>query len=262
MKKNKSLSFSILICLLMLTLINLQVDAQSNLNEGEELYLEARSLYYNPKGETEKEQKENINRAISLLEESKEVFTEVNNKYESYYWQGRTEFLLAEINEAIGENRRAAIGFQKAEGLAEKALREEASSQAHSLLADSYMRQFNYRGNMYVMQYGPTSLRLLQRAVSMDSSNYRALNSLGNYYYFAPEIGGGDRNKAIRSLNRALASDDKHDNFISYIWLGVIMREEGDITKAEEYFNKALEIYPNSLWAKAELEGGIDYVNY
>lgn len=241
-----------------LLVINSPVQANGNLHQGKKLFFQARTDYYNsPLYDKSPAKKDRvIAQSISQLKESKEYFKQLKTKFNRYYWQGRVHFFLAEIQETKKNKRKAAINFKKTETLAKKALRtNNTSSKAHRLLADSYVRQMNYRGGLYAAKYGPKALRLLKKAVELDKTNYRAWNSLGTYYHFAPKIGGGDTAKAIKALNKALTSKDEYITFLSYVWLGTIYQQKkNNLIKAKSYFQQALAIYPHNHWAQKKLK--------
>jgi tetratricopeptide (TPR) repeat protein len=122
------------------------------------------------------------------------------------------------------------------------------------LEADSIMRLMSYNGAMYTMSQFTHVIKLLKDAISFDAHNYTAMNSLGVYYVNAPAIGGGSVPKGIQNLQKALESTDDFDNFIADVWLGKAYQKKKNNNEATKYIKKALEIYPNSPWAKGLLK--------
>ncbi len=243
MKKRK-LILTIVVFVFVVLLFSNPILAESNLEKGKDLFMSTREDFYS--GEDE-----NI---VEELEKTKEIFSKVKDDYKRNYWQGRIEYLLAEVYEAYGEEGKAENYFERANKMAKKILNEKSTSNAHTLLAESYMRQFNHKGIFYTIRYGNKSLKLLERAIEMNKNNYRAFNSLGHYLYFAPEIGGGNKKRSIKAFQKALASDRKYDRFTANIWLGIVMRDnEDNIEAAKKYFKRAKEIYPDNPWIKEEI---------
>lgn len=196
----------------------------------------------------------NFTAAVKELEKSRDSFCLLGEGYARYYWLARVEFLLAEIAEVRGEKRKAAEGFTESGNLARKALEyERNSSDALRVLADSYMRLISYNGTFYMMSNGPKAMKLLQRAISLDKTNYAAYISLGTYYLNAPAVGGGSVEKGIKALFKALESKDEFDIFLSCLWLGTAYQKAGEPVKAKEYLNRALEVYPLNGWARGIL---------
>ena len=73
---------------------------------------------------------------------------------------------------------------------------------------------------------------------------------VGNYYLPA-QLGGGSKN-AIPDFQKAIELDSK--NAEAYLWLGLSLRKENRDDEARKAFNKSLELNPNRLWAKQQLE--------
>ncbi|MFP4015669.1 MAG: tetratricopeptide repeat protein [Halanaerobiales bacterium] len=221
-----------------------QIELGENLlNEVEKMFYSCRRGHYN----SEKEPAE----VIEALEYIKEKLDLLNNNDESLYYSGQIDFLLGEIYEVIGNQRKAAVHFNSSAKNAEKLIDIDSgnNTEGYRLLADSYMRLMSYNGDMYMVSKAPEVIKLLNRALSIDNENYAALNSLAMYYVNAPQFGGGNVDRGIKDLERALESEDLFDNFISYIWLATAYHKKGNIAEAEDNIEKALQIYPDSSWA-------------
>ena len=232
--------------------INLSVYAQddqsaSELVKGCEAYLQARTMYYSSSGTWEE-----INEHIDTAEA---YFGKLPDGAEKFYWQGMACFLQAEIAEANGNKREAAVKFTESSAWAERALDcTDEVSDVHRLLADTYQRLMNYNGVLYAMGKASKTVKLLQKALDLDPQNYRAYISLGTYCFYAPAISGGSVDKAITMFTKALESEDEFDRFCAYIWLGDTYGKRKDYETAQRYLQEALDIYPNSQWAKHSLE--------
>ncbi len=212
------------------------------LTQGITSFLTGRRMFYNAEAMSAEANEE--------LQVARGYFLRLSEGFEQYYWLAKVNFVVAELEEARGEKRAAARAFTESGQWAEKALKcNQGSSEAHRLLADSYMRLMNYNGTIYLMSKGPQAMKLLNKAISLDKKNYAAFNSLATYYLNAPAIGGGSVDKGIEALRKALESSDEFDNFLSYVWLGYAYRLAKKEDEARNYFLKALEIYPRSPWA-------------
>lgn len=242
--EKRELILTIVVFAFIVVLFSNPILAESNLEKGKGVFMSIRESFYSG---------EDVN-IVDELEKTKEIFNKVKDDYKRNYWQGKTEFLLAEVYDEYGEESKALIHFEKSNKRAKKTLNEKSTSEAHTLLAESYMRQFDYKGIFYTIRYGNESLELLERAIKMNKNNYRAFNALGHYLYFAPEIGGGDKKRSIKAFKKALASERQYDRFTANIWLGIIMRDnEDNIEAAQRYFKRAKKIYPDNYWIKEEI---------
>ena len=221
--------------------------AKNGIVQGKELFLQGRDAFY--RSQTP------LAEVMAILTAAKQSLHQTKN-HEGYYWLGQVEYLLGEVAEVAGNKREAARGFTESENRAKQALDlNKKSSDAHRLLADTYMRLMSYKGTLYMISHGPQALKLLKKALSLDPNNYTALNSLGMYYINSPKLGGGSVNKGIEVLEEALMSKDEFDNFISHIWLGQAWQKKNKKTEAIRHFKEALLIYPHNSWAKSLLEG-------
>ncbi len=222
-------------------------DQEELLKKGIAHYLTGRRSFYNTEG--------SFVEAKEDLLVAKEYFLQLREGEEQYCWLAKVEFVVGELEEASGEKRAAVRAFTESGRWAEQALKcNKRSSDAHRILADSYMRLMDYHGTLYMMSKGPEAMKLLNKAISLDKKNYAAFNSLATYYLNAPAIGGGSVDKGIEGLRKALESTDEHDNFLSYLWLGYAYRQAKKGEEARSYFLKALEIYPHSSWANEWLK--------
>jgi Uncharacterized protein conserved in bacteria len=218
-----------------------------DLVQGQALFIKARKMYYNAEAAN--------GDLIKLFTADQNLFAQLPDGYDKFYWQSQVAFDLAEMAENSGNKKQAAAGYTKSGDLVRKALRYDAqSSDANRILADTIMRLTTYNGTMYTMSQGPQALKLLNRALSLNQHNYAAMNSIGVYYINAPAIGGGSVDKGIKILQKGLESPDEFDQFIAYVWLGQAYAKKQSSGEAVRNFDQALQIYPNSPWVKDLLQ--------
>jgi Flp pilus assembly protein TadD len=73
---------------------------------------------------------------------------------------------------------------------------------------------------------------------------------VGNYY--VPSGLGGGLDLAIRDFQKAIELNPKSDE--AYLWLGLAMRKSNRNAEARKAFSKSLELNPNRVWTKQQLE--------
>ena len=73
---------------------------------------------------------------------------------------------------------------------------------------------------------------------------------VGNYYVPA-QLGGGAK-LSIPDFQKAIELDP--GNAEAYLWLGLSLRKENRDAEARQAFAKSLELNPNRIWAKQQLE--------
>jgi Tfp pilus assembly protein PilF len=133
----------------------------------------------------------------------------------------------------------------------EKAVELDGSSAEHyRVLATLYGQAIT--DLMTGLSYGPKAKNAMNKAMERapKSSMVWVGQGVGNYYLPAA-LGGGTAN-AITALRKAIELDPK--NAEAYLWLGVSLRKDGKDAEARQALTKALELNPNRVWVKQQLE--------
>ena len=105
---------------------------------------------------------------------------------------------------------------------------------------------------MGALVYGKRAKEALDKAIEMDPKSPRAFVAHGvGYYYLPVNMGGGPEN-AIRDFRQAIALDPKSAD--AYLWIGIALKKEHQNAKAREALEKSLQIDPDRVWAKQELD--------
>jgi tetratricopeptide (TPR) repeat protein len=102
------------------------------------------------------------------------------------------------------------------------------------------------------LKYGQCAQEELNKAIQLNGNLALAYVSRGVGYTYLPASFGGGVDLALKDFNRAIALDPKLAD--AYLWKGVALRKISQNAAAREAFQKALELDPNRLWAKQELE--------
>ena len=102
------------------------------------------------------------------------------------------------------------------------------------------------------LSYGPKAKDAINKAVEKapKSSMMYVARGVGNYYVPA-QLGGGAK-LSIPDFQKAIELDPA--NAEAYLWLGLSLRKENRDAEARQAFTKSLELNPNRVWAKQQLE--------
>jgi tetratricopeptide (TPR) repeat protein len=102
------------------------------------------------------------------------------------------------------------------------------------------------------LTYGPKAKDAINKAVEKapKSSMMYVARGVGNYYVPA-QLGGGAK-LSIPDFQKAIELDPR--NAEAYLWLGLSLRKENRDAEARQAFVKSLELNPNRVWAKQQLE--------
>ena len=102
------------------------------------------------------------------------------------------------------------------------------------------------------LSYGPKAKEAVNKAVEKAprSSAVYVARGVGNYYVPA-QLGGGVE-AAIADFRKAIELDAR--NAEAYLWLGLSLRKQNKDAEARQAFAKSLELDPNRVWAKQQLD--------
>jgi tetratricopeptide (TPR) repeat protein len=102
------------------------------------------------------------------------------------------------------------------------------------------------------LSYGPKAKEAINKAVEKapKSSMMYVARGVGNYYVPA-QLGGGAK-LSIPDFQKAIELDPS--NAEAYLWLGLSLRKENRDAEARQAFTKSLELNPNRVWTKQQLE--------
>jgi len=105
---------------------------------------------------------------------------------------------------------------------------------------------------MGVLTYGKTAKESLDKAIALDPKSSKAYLARGVGNYYLPANFGGGPDVAIKDLQEALRLDPK--NADAHLWMGMTLKKKQQNAQAREEFQKALQISPDRIWTKQQLE--------
>lgn len=102
------------------------------------------------------------------------------------------------------------------------------------------------------LSYGPRSKDAINKALERapNSSEVYVARGVGNFY-LPPQLGGGTA-PALADFRKAVELDPK--NADAYLWLGLCLRRDNKDAEARQAFTRSLELDPNRVWTKQQLE--------
>jgi tetratricopeptide (TPR) repeat protein len=102
------------------------------------------------------------------------------------------------------------------------------------------------------LSYGPRARDAVDKAVEKapKSSSVYVARGVGSYY-LPSQLGGGAK-QAIADFQKAIELDAR--NAEAYLWLALSLRKENRNAEARQAFAKSLELNPNRIWAKEQLD--------
>ncbi len=102
------------------------------------------------------------------------------------------------------------------------------------------------------LKYGKCALDSVDKAIQLDTKSSMAYLSHGVGNYYLPQAFGGGVDLAIKDFRKAIELNPKNSD--AWLWLGVALRRSNQPAEAQKAFAKSLEINPNRVWARQQLE--------
>jgi len=158
---------------------------------------------------------------------------------------------LAEVDQEQRDKKAAQQAAQRGIQAASKAVSlKPQSGEAYRLLGMLYGQ--SVIDLVSGLSNGPKAKDSINKAVSLapKSSAVYVARGVGNYYL--PSQLGGGAETAIVDFRKAIELDAKNTD--AYLWLGLALRKENKDAEARQAFSKALELDPDRVWAKQQLD--------
>ncbi len=197
-----------------------------------ELDLLARDFYSS--GETEE--------ILDRMAREEEKLLLDKKDYQTLTSLAEIEIFRGEIKEVAGLTK-PDQHFQAAFDLSQRALEIEKGARAKRLAAEALSRLFNYRSTFFVIRNGSKALNYMEGAVELEPENNMKQLVLGNYYFNAPAIGGGDESRGREIFEEIMEAEHPVFNFLILNFLASL-----DTDAWEEYLAAARKIFPDSPW--------------
>jgi len=135
---------------------------------------------------------------------------------------------------------------------ANKAVSMKPDSAEYQRLLGTLCGQMVSSSSLAGLKYGKCALDSVNKAIELDPKSSMAYVSHGVGNYYLPSAFGGGIDLAIKDFRKAIDLNPK--NADAWLWLGVALRKSNQAAEAQKAFERCLEINPNRVWAKQQLE--------
>jgi tetratricopeptide (TPR) repeat protein len=102
------------------------------------------------------------------------------------------------------------------------------------------------------LRYGRCALDSISKAIELDPKSAMAYLSRGVGNYYLPPAFGGGMEVAMRDFRKAIELNPKLAD--AHLWLGIALRELNRNAEARQSIARAVELNPNRVWAKQQLD--------
>lgn len=159
---------------------------------------------------------------------------------------------LAEVALQLGDKAGARAAAEAGIQDAGRAVALQGNSAEHHRILGTLCGQVIPANVMLALKYGKCALDSVNRALELNPKFSDAYLSRGVGNYYLPPAFGGGVELAIRDFREAVRLNPKSAD--AYLWLGIATRKAGRNEEARTALKKSLELNPNRLWAKQQLE--------
>lgn len=117
---------------------------------------------------------------------------------------------------------------------------DDNSADAHFWYMVNLGRIGQTKGVLHSLGSVPEMKKEIDKVLEIDSTHTGALDVKAMFYYELPGLLGGNLNKSIEALNKAIALDSNYA--LLYVDMGRVYMKKKNYDKARWYLNKVLEI--------------------
>jgi tetratricopeptide (TPR) repeat protein len=171
---------------------------------------------------------------------------------EAQYRAALASSYLAEVLLEVRDKRAAQQAAEQGVKAAERAIALQPETAEHYRVMGTLCGQVIPASPLAGLSYGKRAKDAIDKALQKDPKSPRAYIARGVGNYYLPPAFGGGTELALADFRKALEFDGK--NAEAYLWIGLSLRKENKHAEARRAFQKSLELNPNRVWVKQQLE--------
>jgi tetratricopeptide (TPR) repeat protein len=159
----------------------------------------------------------------------------------------------AEVAQELRDKKKAQAFAEAGVDAAQKAVAiDGANAEYHRVLGGLCGQVIPANPFLGALKYGQCARDELNKAIQLNANLALAYVSRGvGYTYLPPSFGGGIE-LALQDFDKAIAINPNLAD--AYLWKGVALHKANQNAAARQALEKALQLEPNRLWAKQELD--------
>ena len=162
------------------------------------------------------------------------------------------ESYSAEVAIEMRDKAAAKNAAQTGIDAAERAVNLKPDSPEYQRILGTLCGQIISGNGLAALKYGKCALNAVNKAIELDPKSSMAYLSHGvGNYYLPPALGGG-MDVAVKDFRKAIELNAK--NADAWLWLGIALRHENQADEARKALAKSVELNPNRVWAKQQLD--------
>lgn len=175
-----------------------------------------------------------------------------SNDAEAQYRAALAESYLAEVALELKDKKLAEEAAERGIKPAERAIALKPKDARYYVVLGTLYGQVVPANVLMGLSYGKKCKDAIQKAVELDPKLASAYEARGVGNYYLPQQLGGGFELAIADFRKSIDLDPQRAE--SYLWLGLSLRKENKNGEARQAFQKALQLAPNRVWIKQQLD--------
>ena len=187
-----------------------------------------------------------------LVAESRSLADKQPNDAGAQYRLALAESYAAEVAIEVHDKAAAKNAAQAGMDAANKAVSMKSDSAEYQRILGTLCGQMISSSSLAGLKYGKCALDSVNKAIELDPKSSMAYLSHGVGNYYLPQAFGGGYDLALKDFRKAIELNAK--NADAWLWLGVALRRSNQPAEAEKAFTQSLQINPNRVWARQQLE--------
>jgi tetratricopeptide (TPR) repeat protein len=187
-----------------------------------------------------------------LASDSRAAAEKQPNDAAAFYRLALAESYTAEVSIELHDKAGARSAAQAGMDAAAKAVALKPDSAEYQRVLGTLCGQAVSSNSLAGLRYAKCAMDSVNKAIELDPKSSMAYVSHGVGNYYLPQAFGGGVDLAIRDFRKAIELNPK--NADAWLWLGVALRRNNQPAEAQKAFTQSLQIDPNRVWARQQIE--------
>jgi tetratricopeptide (TPR) repeat protein len=174
------------------------------------------------------------------------------NDAASLYRLALAQSYLAEVAQELRDKNAAKSAAEAGMDSARKAIALKQDAAEYHRLLGTLCGQVIPANVLAGLKYGRCAQESVNQALKLNPNLSEAHMARGVGNYYLPASFGGGVELAIKDFEKAIQLNPKSAD--AYLWLGIALRKANRNADARKALAKSVELNPNRVWAKQQLE--------
>jgi tetratricopeptide (TPR) repeat protein len=174
------------------------------------------------------------------------------NDAQAQYMLALADSVLAEVATELKDKNGGRAAAEAGIKAAERAVALKPDVAEHHRILGTLCGQVIPANVLAGLKYGRCAMDSINKAIELDPQSPLGYVSRGVGNYYLPGAFGGGAELALKDFQKAIQLDPKLAE--AHLWMGIALRKLNRNEEARSALGKALQLNPDRLWTKQQLE--------